>query len=88
MGAATVGLFHQHFTSIFYACRSQKCKKDSQLKQLFVLLGSASVKAARKLIDEVDPVAPEDQRFLKLRMMPPTNSKKTNRIKMTCMDFY
>ena len=41
--------------SAFYARRSQKCKKDSQLKQLFVYLGSAGVKAACKHIDEIDP---------------------------------
>ena len=39
----------------FYVRRSQKCKKDSQLKQLFALLGSAGVKAGRKHIDEIDP---------------------------------
>ena len=49
------GQFHQHFRSSFYARRSQKRKKDSQLKLLFALLGSASVKAARKLVDEIDP---------------------------------
>ena len=30
-------------------------KKDSQVKQLFVLLGSVRVKAARKQVDEIDP---------------------------------
>ena len=39
----------------FYARSSQKRKKDSQLKQHFALLGSASVKAAHKHIDEIDP---------------------------------
>ena len=34
--------------------RSQKCKKDSPVKQLFVLLGHARVKAERKNIDEID----------------------------------
>ena len=43
------------FTPSLYTCRSQKCKKDSQLKQLFELLGSAGVKAACKHIDEIDP---------------------------------
>ena len=33
--------------------RSQKGKKDSQVKQLFSLLGSALVKAARKQVDEI-----------------------------------
>ena len=32
-----------------------KAQKDSQLKQLFALLGSARVKAARKHVDEIDP---------------------------------
>ena len=34
------GQFHQHFTSSFYSQRFQKRKKDSQVKLLFVLLGS------------------------------------------------
>ena len=49
------GQFHQHSTSSFYACRSQKRKKDRQLKLLFALLGSARVKAARKHVGEIDP---------------------------------
>ena len=32
-----------------------KAQKDSQLKQLFALSGSAGVKAARKHVDEIDP---------------------------------
>ena len=42
--------FHQHFTSSFYACRSQKCKKDvqSNSSRFFALLGSAWVKAVHK----------------------------------------
>ena len=35
--------------------RSQKRKKDSHVKQLFALLGSACVKAASKNVDEIDP---------------------------------
>ena len=34
----TRGQFHQHFTCRFFTLRSKKRKKDSQLKQLFVLL--------------------------------------------------
>ena len=34
-------------TRSFYVGRSQKCHKDSQVKQLFVLLESECVKAAR-----------------------------------------
>ena len=45
---STLGQFHQHFTSSLYAHISQKLQKDSQVKQLFALLGSVSVKAARK----------------------------------------
>ena len=33
----------------------KSAKKDSQVKQLFALLGSASVKAACKHVDEIDP---------------------------------
>ena len=53
-GEVTKGQFHQHFTSSFYTCRSEKRQKDSQLKQLFLLSGSAGVKAARKRVDEID----------------------------------
>ena len=49
------GQFHQQFTSSFYARRSQKCKKDSQIKQLFLLLGLVCVKAARKLLMKLTP---------------------------------
>ena len=38
----------------FYARRSQKLKKDSQLKQLFALSGSVGVKANIH-VDEIDP---------------------------------
>ena len=41
--------------SSFFARRSQNCQKDSQVKHFFALLGSVSVKAARKRIDEIDP---------------------------------
>ena len=48
------GQFHHHFMSNFYVRRSQKFKKDSQIKQLFALLGPACVKAAHKHVDEID----------------------------------
>ena len=44
--------FHQCFTSSFYTQRSQKRQIDSQVKQLFALSGSSSVKAARKLAED------------------------------------
>ena len=43
--------------SSFYACRSQKHKKDSQIKQLFALSGPAQVKAVPKHVDEMDPIS-------------------------------
>ena len=46
---------HHYFTSSFYASKSQKRKKDSQVKQLFALLGAVSLKEVRKHIDEIDP---------------------------------
>ena len=46
--------FHQCFTCSFYARRSQKHQKDSQVKQLFALSGSSCIKAARKHIGEID----------------------------------
>ena len=53
---ASMGQFHHHFMSSFYVRRAQKCIKDSQLKQLFALLGSGHVKAACKHVDEIDPM--------------------------------
>ena len=35
--------------------RSQKRKKDSHIKQLFVHSGSACIKTVRKHVDEIDP---------------------------------
>ena len=58
ISASSRGQFHQHFKCSFYAQRSQKCKHDSQFKQLFALLGSAGIKAASKHIDEIDPRSP------------------------------
>ena len=34
----------------------KSAKKDSQVKQLFALLGSGGVKAACKHVDEIDPL--------------------------------
>ena len=48
------GQFHQQFISSFYALRSQKRRKDSQVKQLFALSGSVCLKAARKFVGEID----------------------------------
>jgi len=39
----------------FYACRSQMCKNDSQVVNLFTLLGSTSVKAAYKTLMKLRP---------------------------------
>ena len=55
VNAMTWGQFHQHFTHSFYGHRSQKCKIDSQVKQLFALLGFVCVKATCKHVDEIDP---------------------------------
>jgi len=38
----------------FYACGAYKCKKDSQVVSLFMLLVSAHAKAARKYVGEID----------------------------------
>ena len=51
---STSGQFHQLFTSSFYTRRSQK-HKNSQVKQLFALSGSALVKAACNHVGEIDP---------------------------------
>ena len=42
-------------TRSFYASRSEKRKKLLELTVIFVLLGSLSVKAAHKHVDEIDP---------------------------------
>ena len=55
LGEEMRGQFHQHFTCSFYAPRSQKRQRDSQVKQLFAFLGSAQVKAETKHVDEIDP---------------------------------
>ena len=52
------GQFHHHFTQSFNGCRSQKHKKDSQIKQLFALLGFAHVKAACKKMVKLTPDLP------------------------------
>ena len=39
----------------FMPADPKSAKKTSQVKQLFALLGSASVKVARKHVDEIDP---------------------------------
>ena len=48
-----------NFTDILRAAFTRAdpkiAKKDSQLKQLFALLGSAGVKAVLKHVDEIDP---------------------------------
>ena len=48
-----------NFTNILCAAFThadpKSAKKTSQLKQLFALLGSAGIKAACKLVDEIDP---------------------------------
>jgi len=52
----SLGQFHQHFTSSFYLCRSKKRKKDTDdLAVFFILLGSAFVKAARKMLLKLTP---------------------------------
>jgi len=48
--------FHQHFMSSFYARRSQNCKNIQLCHQyLFTLLGSTSVKAARRMLMKLSP---------------------------------
>jgi len=51
----TLSQFHQRFTHSFYARRSQKCKKDWQLDCFFTLLGSARVKAVRRMLMKLSP---------------------------------
>jgi hypothetical protein len=44
--------FHQHF---LLACRSQKRKKTDGLTIFLALLGSVSIKAARKMLEKLTP---------------------------------
>ena len=47
--------FINTFTSSFYTCRSQKCKKLLDLTVFFVLLGPVSVRAACKMLMKLTP---------------------------------
>ena len=47
--------FHQHVNEQLLCSQIPKAQKDRQVKQLFVLSGSARVKAERKNNDEIDP---------------------------------
>ena len=49
------GQFHQCVHVQLLCTQIPKAQKDSQVKQLFALLGSPCVKAARKQVDEFDP---------------------------------
>ena len=49
------GQFYQHWMCSFYVLRSQKCKKNSQIKQFFALSGSVCVKATHKFVGEIYP---------------------------------
>ena len=51
----TWGQFHQHSTSSFYARRSQNPIKLLNFTVFFALLGSASVKAARRTLVKLNP---------------------------------
>ena len=48
--------FHQRVYEQLLRLQIPKVQKDSKLKQLFVLLGSANVKAACKHVEEIDPL--------------------------------
>ena len=72
------GQFHQCSTSSFYARRSQKCKKLLDLTVFFALLGSASVKAARRMLMKLTPGQGNGQKLSeqKLSEVCYTNSVK------------
>ena len=62
-----------NFTNILWAAFKladpKSAKNESQLKQLFVLLGSARIKAARKHVDEIGP-CPGLHKHVFLRVNP------------------
>ena len=51
------GQFHQHSTSSFYKRRSQKHKKDSQVKQLYCAFGICAHKSCLQNAGEIDPLS-------------------------------
>ena len=61
-------LYLRSISPTFYAqllrAHIPKAQKDSQLKQLFALPGSAGVKAGHKHIDDIDPWRPSYKRNL------------------------
>jgi len=63
-GAYNVGEIHQCFKRSFYTLRSQMCKNDSQIVNLFTLSGSTSVKAELKTFGEFDTRAQFHQRSM------------------------
>ena len=46
------------FCKLLLRMQIPKAQKDIQVKQLFVLLGSAGMKAACKHVDEIDEIDP------------------------------
>ena len=50
-----LGQFYQRVYLQLLCVQIPKAQKDSQFKQLFALLGSVHIKAARKRDDEIEP---------------------------------
>ena len=63
-----------NFTNILrtaFLCEDPKsAKKDSQLRQLLAISGSARVKAAPKHVDEIDPGSSKILKVLKVSCIP------------------
>ena len=72
-GKKSWGQFHQRvykFTSSFYAQRSQKCKKLLNLTVFLMLLGSSSVKAARrKTLVKLTPGGPRIWELTRVKLI-------------------
>jgi len=54
-GPTEVSTFYQHSTSSYCACRSRKHKKTVKSSVFFAILGSASVKAANRILMKLTP---------------------------------
>ena len=55
MQTASLGSISPTFYEQLLRSKIPKAQKDSQIKQLFALLGSACIKAAREHVDEIEP---------------------------------
>ncbi len=68
--------FQQRSTHSFYVRRSQKCKKILTTWLTLTLLGTTSVKSARKYVGEIDPRSQFHQHFMSSFCMRRSQKRK------------